>query len=113
MLTYLQQVELLHAVVQQLQGALRDLPGPLQEDEQRALAGEQVAAQVQQAGLAPLDAVPLLHVDRPPQQQAAPVADRRAERAQPVGAVWERGSGNQTQTANVNNVNHWYIHLSL
>ncbi|KAG7255616.1 hypothetical protein CRUP_022418, partial [Coryphaenoides rupestris] len=48
---YLLEVELLHAVVQQLQGALRDLPGPLQEDEQRALAGEQLKSLGELCGL--------------------------------------------------------------
>lgn len=44
--TDLKQTELLDTVVKQLQGSLCDLPWPLQEDEQRALAREKVAAQV-------------------------------------------------------------------
>lgn len=44
--THFQELQLLHTAVQQLEGALSHLARPLQEEEQGALAGEQVAAQV-------------------------------------------------------------------
>lgn len=60
--THFQQLELLHTVVKKLQGSLGNLPWPLQEDQQCALPGEQVTAQVQQRRLLVLNQLSLLHV---------------------------------------------------
>lgn len=87
---YLQQSQLLHAVVQEFERPGRHLPGSLQEDEQRTLAGEQVTAQIQQTGLSSLDQITLLHVDGSAQQQPVPAPHRLTERTQPVGTIWTR-----------------------
>lgn len=84
---HLQELQLLHTAVQQLEGALGHLPRPLQEEQQGALAREQVAAQVQQRGLLLLDQLALLHVYGFPEDQAIPALHRLAEKGQPVGTI--------------------------